>query len=325
MRKSFIIFLSVLTCVLCMAGGLQDIMPSGDAFVRAQQKRDSVLIADQLRYGVTLEGVENGSAIALPQVKDTLMRDILLVQDSWTLDTLKVNKRKNTCDIEASLLITSFDEGEYLLPGIPVAVRRPDGRIDTLVFKGQDVLFCTMPVDTATFKIHDLKGQMKYPLTFREVFPWVLLFIALCGLGYGIYWWIQRRRALKAEAEHKDPAHIVALRKLDSYRGDKYWDPSRQKQFYSGVTDALREYISARYEIGAMEMTTAEIFKALKKSDIPEDLKKDLQELFERSDYVKFAKYVATEQENACVLPLGVRFVTTTYQEEIEGESANVL
>lgn len=319
MRKFVISFIALLSA--CMLGA-QDF--SGDAFVRQLQKRDSVLIADQLRYGVELPGIEDGAAIALPQLKDTLMRDILVVEQ-WTLDTLKFHKKKGVRDLSASMVITSFDEGEYLLPGIPVVVRRPGGECDTLLFKGQDVLFCTMPVDTASFKIHDIKGQMKYPLTFRELLPWIALALLLAGLGVGLYYFIQYRRRKKEEAAHKDPPHIVALRKLDAYRGDKYWAAPKQKLFYSGVTDALREYIGARYGVGAMEMTTAEIFAALKDSDMPADLKAELRDLFERSDYVKFAKYVASEQENAEVLPLSVRFVTSTYQEDIEGENANVL
>lgn len=319
MRKFVISFIALLSA--CMLGA-QDF--SGDAFVRQLQKRDSVLIADQLRYGVELPGIEDGAAIALPQLKDTLMRDILVVEQ-WKLDTLKFHRKKGVRDLSASMVITSFDEGEYLLPGIPVVVRRPDGECDTLLFKGQDVLFCTMPVDTASFKIHDIKGQMKYPLTFRELLPWIALALLLAGLGVGLYYFIQYRRRKKEEAAHKDPPHIVALRKLDAYRGDKYWAAPKQKLFYSGVTDALREYIGARYGVGAMEMTTAEIFAALKDSDMPADLKAELRDLFERSDYVKFAKYVASEQENAEVLPLSVRFVTSTYQEDIEGENANVL
>ena len=74
-----------------------------------------------------------------------------------------------------------------------------------------------------------------------------------------------------------------------------------------------------------MEMTTAEIFDALASSDIPDDMKKELRELFETSDFVKFAKHVASDEENAGVLPLGVKFVTTTYQEDIKGENADVL
>ena len=37
---------------------------------------------------------------------------------------------------------------------------------------------------------------------------------------------------------------------------------------------------------------------------------------------MKFAKYVASDEDNASVLPLAVRFVTETYQTEVEGENS---
>ena len=330
MRKHKFIFLpaGAVTAVITMLSslaGCKGVVEDGprsadEAFVEQLQPRDSILIADQLRYGVALTDIPEGAVVELPPVGDTLCAYIDVVRP-WTIDTLAVNRAKTLRNIEASLVVTSFDEGEYVLPGIPVAIHLPDGTSDTLVFKGQDVLFCTIPVDTATFKIHDIKGQIRYPVTFSEVLPWLGGALVLVGLAVlGIVLWKRHRRRIE-EAEHSDPPHIVALRKLDSYRGDKYWAPQRQKAFYSGVTDALREYMCARYGIGAMEMTTAEIFSALKHSDLTDEMKNDLRELFERSDYVKFAKYVASDEENAGVLPLGVRFVTTTYQEEIKEES----
>ena len=68
-------------------------------------------------------------------------------------------------------------------------------------------------------------------------------------------------------------------------------------------------------------MTTGEIFEGLKGTDVPKDLYDEMQDLFVRADYVKFAKYTASEQENAQVLPQAVKFVTTTYQSELEEES----
>jgi hypothetical protein len=96
------------------------------------------------------------------------------------------------------------------------------------------------------------------------------------------------------------------------------WVPEKQKDFYSGITDALREYISERYGIGAMEMTTAEIFEDMKATDAPKELLDELKELFERADFVKFAKFVASDEDNASTLPLAVRFVTATYQADVE-------
>lgn len=179
-----------------------------------------------------------------------------------------------------------------------------------------------MPVDTATFVPHDIKGQIRYPVTFRELLPWfagfwvlaVLIIVTVCLI-------MMFKRKDDPEYARQDPAHIVALRKLDTYRGNKMWVPEKQKAFYSGVTDALREYISARYGISALEMTTAEIFADMKNADVPKDLLAEVKDLFERADFVKFAKYVASDEDNATVLPLAVRFVTDTYQTEVEAEA----
>ena len=76
----------------------------------------------------------------------------------------------------------------------------------------------------------------------------------------------------------------------------------------------------ARYGVGAMEMTTAEIFEGLQGSDIPGDLYEEMKTLFERADFVKFAKFTASDEENATVLPQAVHFVTATYQAELEEE-----
>lgn len=67
-----------------------------------------------------------------------------------------------------------------------------------------------------------------------------------------------------------------------------------------------------------MEMTTSDIFKDLEKQMQDKALCSDLKVLFERADFVKFAKYVASEQENATAVPVAVKFVNETYQQEIE-------
>jgi hypothetical protein len=166
---------------------------------------------------------------------------------------------------------------------------------------------------------HDIKGVIRYPITFKEVAPWVAAGLALIGLIALIVWLIIRyRRNHDPEYMKKDPAHIVALRKLDKYRGNALWAPEKQKTFYSGITDALREYISERYGVGAMEMTTSEIFDDMKKTDAPAGLLAEVKQLFELADFVKFAKYIASDEDNAAALPVAVRFVTQTYQSDIE-------
>ena len=301
-------------------------IPMNGVFLQPLQERDSVLIADQLLYGFELKQVEEGTRFALPEWKNDERGGVQAVSP-WIVDTVRIKNQKKgmprLLDIRSSLLITSFDEGVYDLPPIMVGRLSKDGVIDTLVFDPMRLEVKTMPVDTATFVPHDIKGQIRYPVTVAEVIPWLVLFwiVAIIVIVISCLVIMRRRKGDPAYVR-KDPAHIVALRELDKYRGNKMWVPEKQKVFYSGVTDALREYISSRYGVSAMEMTTAEIFADMRNSDVPKELLSEVKELFERADFVKFAKYVASDEDNASVLPLAVRFVTETYQTEIDSEGS---
>ena len=307
-----------------VASASAQVIRKDGSFLRQVTPRDSVLVADRLLYGFELYNVPDSTSLAFPQIANPFMQDVLALP-VWNIDTLKVQKIKATnarlLDIRAQIAIQPFEEGTYELPPLYVQRTHRDGTVDTLLFDPQTIRVFTIPVDTATFVPHDLRGQMKYPVTLSEILPWVLGFWFLMLLVAGLVSWILSRKRESDGPVFREPAHITALRKLDKYRGDKFWAPEKQKQFYSGVTDALREYIVARYGVGAMEMTTAEIFQDLKKTDIPADLYEEMKDLFERADFVKFAKFIASPEDNATVLPHAVRFVTSTYQAQVEEEN----
>ena len=315
----------ILALFLAAASASAQVVYKESSFIQPLTPRDSILVADRLLYGFELDNVPDSTVLAFPKVANPFMQDVLALP-VWQVDTVKVQKiRANNTrllDIRASIAIQPFEEGTYELPSLFVQRIHSDGSVDTILFRQQTIEVFTMPVDTATFVPHDLRGQMGYPVTVSEVLPWVLGFWLLALVVAGTVAWILSRRRAESGPAFREPAHITALRKLDKWRGDKYWAPDKQKQFYSGVTDALREYIAARYGVGAMEMTTAEIFADLRKTDVPADLYEEMKDLFERADFVKFAKFTASQEENATVLPQAVRFVTATYQTEVEEEAA---
>ncbi len=318
MRK---LIISILSMALfgATAFGQKGKEPADGSFLERLQERDSVLIGDQLRYGFHLRNVPEGVALMLPDFSKGFMPgDSVEIVRSWEADTLKTygpKKSPKSRDIDFSVVITSFEEGKYLLPPLSVIKEATPGAFDTLFFKPQELEVFTIPIDTATFKIHDIKGQIKYPVTFAEVLPYLAsaLLIALLALLVR-YLVITKRKKNSLGTDPDEPAYLVALRKLEKFRGDKYWAKEKQKAFYSGITDALREYMDARFGIDAPEMTTSEIFGSLSHSDVPTDLFVETRRLFETADMVKFAKAYATDEENAAAVPLAVRFVTSTYQ-----------
>ena len=298
---------------------------SEDSFLEPLQKRDTALIGDQFRYGFHLKDVAEGTRFALPDFSKGFMDSVEIVMP-FSVDTVKTYGRKNdpkSYDIDVSMVITSFEEGRYEL--MPLSLVRASGvdRVDTLLFESKTLDIRTMPVDTTTYQIHDIKGQIRYPLKASEVVPYILGIWAVALVAI-LIWALaaSRRKKTDERSVRKDPPYLVALRRLDRFRGSKYWAPEKQKAYYSGITDALREYIDARYGIDAMEMTTAEIFKDLKSAGVSADLYEEMKTLFETADFVKFAKASASDEENAAAVPTAVRFVTATYQSQLAEEEA---
>ena len=301
----------MLSCML-------DVIPSGSTFVQSPQKRDSLLIADQVEYGFTLKDFPGGCTL-VPEELPSLPEDSLVLVRSWKVDTLKSNRKSSSLDLKASVLLAPFESGTFRLPVLRAFRRGMDGSTDTLSFEPSEIEVFTMPVDTATFVIHDIKAQKIYPLTFREVLPYIIVVLCLAAAIVLVVILVRRRKAAGLAAGPKEPAYIIALRQLDAYKGDKWWAPEKQKQYYSGITDTLKFYIEDRFSIDAPEMTTDELFSALKDcKELSPELYLSARKLFETADYVKFAKHCADRQESSSALSVAVSFVTSTIRLEEE-------
>ena len=311
--KRIILSLLILA-VLPLSGAAQPGEP-----LQSRISRDSILIGDQIECTLDFS-IAPGEAARVSKPGPAPVPGVEALGE-MTLDTLSTEK--GTQHLRGRITLTSFDSGSYVLPPLYVLLARSDGSVDTLEYAGPTLAVNTIPVDTATFQLYDIKGQIRYPLTFKEVIPWVGLALLIAALAWLLVRWIRYRRQNRdffGKPVVKDPPHIVALRSLEKTRAQKLWQNGKQKQFYTQVTDALRQYIAQRYDIAALEQTSAEMFRDLSGKDIEPSLMDKMKDLFTTADFVKFAKHSATDQENENAIPTAIRFVNETYMQEIEKE-----
>ena len=309
----------ILLFVLALALGSLTSRAQDDGTLRSRLSRDSILIGDQIEWTIDLQ-LAPGEGARVSKPGETPVPGVEALGE-MSLDTL--SQKKGVLNLRGRIILTSFDSGSYVLPPLYVLLARADGTIDTLEYAGPTLAVNTIPIDTATFQPYDIKGQIRYPLTFKEVIPWVGLALLAAALIWLLVRWIRLRRQNRdffGKPVVKDPPHIVALRSLEKTRSQKLWQTGKQKQFYTQVTDALRQYIAARYEVPALEQTSAEMFQDLEDKAIDPALTDSLKDLFTTADFVKFAKHAATDQENENAIPTAVRFVNETYMKQVEEE-----
>ena len=278
--------------------------------------KDSILVGEQVVWSTRMVLPQNQELMFAPYagVVEAEKAPVDVIHDI-VLDTLAI--KNGNKELEVKLLLTSFDSGYFKLPFM-VALT-PQG--DTIYLDSPFLDVTNTPVDTANFVMHPIKGQMKYPVTFKEVLPWSALAIVLGVLGYLLYRYIRYRkenRGLFGKPVVSDPPHIVALRELDRIRGEQLWQNGEEKLYYTGITDALREYIEARFGVSAMEKTSSEILADLSDKKIEQRNYKELDELFKTADLVKFAKYVPGNEENEEVIPMAVRFVNAAFEQQLQ-------
>lgn len=208
--------------------------------------------------------------------------------------------------------------------------------IDSLAFvSGQDtvwseevVLNVIMPieVDTTNIAIMDVKDIYKAPIWWWGILRWVLLGVALAGLGVAVYYlvvYLQRRKqqtmGMEIQVEDLRPAHEVALEKLDAIKEKQLWQQGRAKDYHTELTDVIREYIARRYDVSSVEQTSDETLRAMRPLlSERKDLYELLRKMLSLADLVKFAKWNATPDENETSLRSAYTFVNETTIKSLE-------
>lgn len=172
-------------------------------------------------------------------------------------------------------------------------------------------------VDTASHTIYDIKAPLKVPLRFGEVSGYLLFgLIAALLIAVAVYVLLLKRgrgllAALRGPA---DPPHVAAIKQLEKLHTQKLWQSGKSKQYYTGLTDILREYLAGRYNFQAMEMTSAEIIARIRELSVEERASKRLGSLLEVADFVKFAKYEPDAVQNEDAYQDAYYFVEETKQ-----------
>ncbi len=267
--------------------------------VEAYSKLDTsaIMIGDQIGLELGLK-VPESFAFSFPFFQDTITTNIEVISKT-PIDTAITNEG---ILVKQLYTITSFDSGYFQLPNFEFLFHHED---DTVVYKtSANTLFLmvnTPVVDTSqAFKI--IKGPVKEPYTFAEIFPWVLLGIAVLGLVVFLIWYIRKRRKNQPVFARRPkpvlPPDILAIQKLEELRMAKIWQQGKLKAYFTDLTDIIREYFDGRFDIDAMEMTSDEIIIALQGKEINNQAIDKIKNVLELADLVKFAKGQTTPLEN---------------------------
>ena len=284
-----------------------------------------IYIGDQIRYTITVDQPA-GLQLTLPEFKDTLITNIEILSGP-VIDSGR--NIKGILHVKKEYLITSFDSGLYRIPPFYAELKNDEGlkRFYSDYAYLEVLRIQTAPADS-TAKIYDIIAPYKAPLTLGELLPWILIAVLAAVIVFFLIRFLKKLRKHEDGTEVviiPDPAHVIALRDLENLREEKLWQKGEVKQYYTRLTEILRQYLENRFRVYSLELTTSETLEALIRSGFKKDLNYNiLKSVLTGADMVKFAKYNPEPSENESCFQDAWNFVYETKEVESSAIQAEI-
>lgn len=289
----------VFSVVMLIAGTALAV--AAEPVVTARIYPDTVYIGDRFMLEVTVEK-DVVQVVLFPDGGGGMLAEGIEIVSVSEVDTLSIKDRSMVLRRQYELV--TFNAGQYDFGNFPVLYLDKNTNVE-LNSADSLMLVVQMPEFDETLEdIHDIKSPEETPLLFLEIAGYLFFAIMLAWLLTGLV--VLIRHLLTKHKSPKDkemalpviPPHIVAIGKLEKLYFRKLWQNGNYKQYYTELTDILREYLDGRYGITAMEMTSDEIITAAVALGLDDKKFTAIESLLKTSDLVKFAKYAPDADDN---------------------------
>ncbi|MGZ3846039.1 MAG: hypothetical protein ACXVBH_08275 [Flavisolibacter sp.] len=210
---------------------------------------------------------------------DTLPRFEIL--DRSGIDTSRFN---DGIALRQVLTVTSWDSGKLLIA--PFVLGRYQTKPLTI-----NVAYSPNPFDT-TQAYHDIHDILEVKRPSENTWYWYLIGALILVLLFLLFFPKGKPKA-KGEFVSDEGAYRKALRRLDALQKKS----ADNKVFYTELVQVFREYLHRRKNIYSFSKTTDDLSAQIEKLDLDRGQYQQLVQTLMVSDFVKYAKYQASEEE----------------------------
>ena len=261
--------------------------------VTASVESDSILIGKELNYTIDVN-VEKAENIIFPDSTSFVPFELI---SEKKVDTLK---QDNGFRFSKKYGITSFDEGDFIIPKIKIQIGDKLFSTDS-----KKITVNLVEVDTTKQGLYEIKPSFDkfssiqiLKLSLKNNYPVILFVIFLVlTLFYFRFKVIEFFNPLLNIIPTLRPIELIKKRLIDLEKIN-IDSGAEIKFFYSELTFAIRSFFEKEVYDKALESTTNELILKLnnlseiKSFGITKDSLNKIEDIFKRADLVKFAKYL---------------------------------
>ncbi len=261
-----------------------------------------------------------GDPLALVVTIEHAQIDEVKLPTDVDLGGLEVLEQKHTASMKGPVVteemrfkLASYEAGDHTVAPITIVIAGVPFSTAPMTVTTQSVL----PDDVAAPTPPPAKGAQAAsqptatrkedgpPLSIEEPIYWPLAIPVVLLLGAVGYFLWKRRQASADEivaTAPRIPAHQAALQLLKMLRAKEYLRYGNFRDYYFEASEIIRGYLSQRYAINALDLTTRELMHKLAAISAPGLDRGGLEKWLQHADMVKFAKGQPSDADAATML-----------------------
>ncbi|MFJ1328273.1 BatD family protein [Capnocytophaga canimorsus] len=255
--------------------------------IKVEVNPTEIKIGEQIEFKISVEANQTEGNVIFPQGQTFIPLEMVRASAVDTL--LKQEKIR----LMKTYYLTQFDSGSYTIPRQKIEVNSKSYYTDSLWVQVRNI-----PVDTLKQPLYDIKPIMGVEKS--SSFPYQFLFFVfgwLAVLLISILLVLLRKKKRGFWFKKTPlPPFEKAILGLKNLQNSKYLIESKHKEYYSELTDIVREYLEDEVRILAKESTTDELLGKIEllqesgKLSLSSETITNLRSVLQTADLVKFAK-----------------------------------
>ncbi len=265
---------------------------------------DSTTVTQGSKANLRLEVLTNTTGGTIVDAPETGKDYFGIEISDLKVDT--IDHGNGRMEFDYNYTIQAFDPGTVTLPPFRYAIG--DDTISTEV-----VTLKVLEVDLDTLTdINPMYNVVAIPSRWYDFIPgwwlWVFVAIATAGVIACVILLFRRKKGLISKPVKVTPPYDLAVMRLNDLQAKKLPQSGRDKEYYTELTDILRQYLEGRFGINAMEMTSTQIIDTLRHNKETRPGSDLMKQILEIADFVKVAKVPLQPSVNIKAFNSAIKF-----------------
>lgn len=238
---------------------------------------------------------------------------------SVTMDSTELGN--NRVQVNYNFVLQPFEPGVLTFPQFKYATPGNDTAYsETVTLK---VIEPNMPKEMRdSLWINPMAGTVSIKARWYDFipsyWPWILIGIAVIAIIVAVIMLYKKNGPGLLPRKKVVPPYDLAHARLMKLKSQKLAETGHVKEYYTELTDILRQYLEGRFGIYAREMTSTQIIEAMTTNAETNKYVDEMREMLATADFVKFAKQQPLPDDNIRSFAVVNDFVQATKPVEDE-------